>query len=62
MRRSIFSLTLGIFCAALVVSAISVYLFRDVDQEMRGRWNEAFVQSCGESVLFALIVEGQQGF
>jgi hypothetical protein len=61
MRRTILFLTLGIFCTALIVSAISVYLFHDVDHDMKGRWNEAFLQSCTESVLFALIVGGAAG-
>jgi hypothetical protein len=61
MRRTILFLTLGIFCTALIVSAISVYLFHDVDHDMKGRLNEAFLQSCTEGVLFALIVGGAAG-
>jgi hypothetical protein len=51
-------LMLGILSAALLLSAVSVYLFHDVDKDMIGRWNEAFAGLCTESVLFALIVGG----
>ena len=61
MRRAFFFLTLGIFCAALAVSAISVYLLHDVDHDMNDRLNEAFAQGGSESVLFALIVGGVAG-
>ncbi len=61
MRRSILFLILGIFCTALLVGAISVYLLHDVDRDMMGRLNEAFLQLCTESILFALIVGGPAG-
>jgi hypothetical protein len=61
MPRSILFLILGIFCTALLVSAISVYLLHDVDHGMVGRLNEAFSQLCTESILFALIVGGAAG-
>jgi hypothetical protein len=61
MRRSIFCLIVGIFCTALLGSAVSVYLFHDVDRDMVGRLNEAFLALCIESILFALIVGGAAG-
>jgi hypothetical protein len=39
-----------------MVSAISVYLFHDVDRDMIGHWNEAFIGLCVESTEFTLIV------
>jgi hypothetical protein len=47
---------LGIFCTALFSSAISVYIFHDVDHDKIGHWNEAFAGLSTESVLFTLIV------
>jgi len=47
---------LGIFSAALFISAISVYIFHDVDKEMIGHWNEAFAGLSIEFVLFTVIV------
>jgi hypothetical protein len=61
MRRSIFLLILGILCAALLCSAISVYLFHDVDHDMTGRLNDAFSQLCVEFILFAVLVGGGAG-
>jgi hypothetical protein len=58
MRRSILLLMLGTFCTALFSSALSVYVFHDVDKSMVGHWNQAFVGSCTEGVLFTLIVGG----
>lgn len=58
MRRAILLLMLGIFCTALFSSAVSVYMFHDVDKEMIGHWNEAFAGLCTESVLFTVIVGG----
>ncbi len=48
----------GILCTCLVIAAISVYVFHDVDRMMIGHWNEAFAASCDEGVLFTLIVGG----
>ena len=56
MFRSIRSLVLGIFCTALLIDAISVYVFHDVDQDQVGHWNTAFAGLCTESILFALII------
>jgi hypothetical protein len=56
MRRSIFFLMLGILCAAVAISTISVYVFHDVDQDMIGHWNLAFAGLCEESGMFALII------
>jgi hypothetical protein len=61
MWRSILFLILGFFCTALLVAAISVYLLHDVDHDMVGRLNEAFLQSCTEGILFGLIVGGSAG-
>jgi hypothetical protein len=49
---------LGIFGTALIIAAMSVYIFHDVDQDKIGHWNEAFVGLCVESVLFTIIVGG----
>lgn len=49
---------LGIFCAFLFVSAISVYIFHDVDKDMIGHWNEAFSGLCIEGILFTMIIGG----
>ncbi|MFZ1941485.1 MAG: hypothetical protein WBA18_18095 [Terracidiphilus sp.] len=58
MRRAIFLLILGIFCTFLLVAAISVYLFHDVDQDEIGHWNDAFAGLSVEGVLFTAIVSG----
>jgi hypothetical protein len=49
---------LGMFCTALFIAAISVYIFHDVDKGEIGRWNEAFANLCAEFVLFTLIIGG----
>ena len=56
MRRAILLLMLGVFCTALFIAAISVYIFHDVDKDKIGHWNEAFTGLCIESVLFAVLV------
>jgi len=56
MRRSILLLVLGIFCTFLVVAAVSVYPFHDVDHDMIGDWNEAFAGLCAEGIVFTLII------
>jgi hypothetical protein len=53
---------LGIFCTALFVAAISVYIFHDVDHDKIGHWNEAFAGLCVESVSFTLIIGAPYGF
>ena len=58
MRRAIFLFILGIFCAALFISAISVYIFHDVDKDKIGHWNEAFAGQCIESALFTIMLGG----
>ena len=58
MRRAILLLMLGIFCTALCSSAITVYIFHDVDKDPIGHWNEAFAGLCTESVLFTTVVGG----
>jgi hypothetical protein len=51
-------LMMGTFCTALFSSVLSVYVFHDVDKSMVGHWNQAFLGSCTEGVLFTLIVGG----
>jgi hypothetical protein len=58
MRRAILFFMLGIFCTALLIAAISVYVFHDVDKGKLGHLNEAFTGLCTETVLFAVIVSG----
>jgi hypothetical protein len=62
MRRPILFFMLGILGTALFCSAISVYIFHDVDQDKIGHWNEAFAGLCSESVLFTLIIGGGVAF
>jgi cytochrome bd-type quinol oxidase subunit 1 len=49
---------LGIFCTALFLAAISVYVFHDVDQDKIGHWNEAFADLSIEAIVFSLIISG----
>lgn len=58
MWRSILLLILGIFCSALFIGAISVYVFHDVDQDKIGYWNEAFANLSIEVVAFSLMISG----
>ncbi len=58
MRRTIFSFLAGMTLAAACVNAISVYAFHDVDKELAGGWNEAYLGLCLESVIFAVVVGG----
>jgi hypothetical protein len=51
-------LTLGIFCTAQFLAAISVYVFHDVDKDKIGHWNEAFADLSVELAVFTLIVSG----
>jgi hypothetical protein len=48
----------GVIVSALFVNALSVYVFHDVDQEMIGRWHEAYIQLNIELLFFSLIVTG----
>ena len=52
------SLVLGIFSAAVLTAAVSVYVFHDVDRDQMGHWNEAFAGLCVEFVLFTVLVGG----
>jgi hypothetical protein len=61
MKRPILALTLGILCAALCIGATSVYIFHDVDHNQIGHWNDAFVDSCQESIVFSLLIGGVSG-
>jgi len=56
MVRAIFVFMVGILGAAILLSALSVYEFHDVDQNQIGHWNEAFAGLCIEAVAFALII------
>ena len=58
MWRAIRLLVLGIFCTALFLGAISVYIFHDVDKNKIGHWNEAFADLSIEAVVFSLIISG----
>jgi hypothetical protein len=58
MWRAMLLLILGIFCTALFLDSISVYVFHDVDQAEIGHWNEAFAELSVESVVFGLIIGG----
>ena len=58
MRRSILLLMLGVFCTALLSSAISVYLLHDVDNDKIGQWNQALVALSIEAALFTLVIGG----
>lgn len=58
MWRAILLLMLGIFCTALFLGAISVYVFHDVDQGKIGHWNEAFADLSIETAVFSLVLSG----
>jgi hypothetical protein len=47
---------LGIFCTAIFVGAVSVFVFHDVDQDKIGHWNEAFTDLFIEMIVFNLII------
>jgi preprotein translocase subunit SecG len=61
MRRTLFFLFLAILVASILLSAMLVYLFQDVDRDQIGRLNSAFAGLCVESVLFALVIGGAVG-
>jgi hypothetical protein len=56
MRRVFRSFGLGLAFTAIVVDAISVYIFHDVDPDRIGQWNRAYVELCWEAALFVVIV------
>ena len=58
MRRAILLFTIGMLFAALLIAAISVYIFHDVDKDQIGNWNEAFAGLSIEFVLFTLVIGG----
>lgn len=58
MRRAILLLMLGILSTALLIAAITVYIFHDVDNDMIGHSNEAFAGLCTESALFTVLIGG----
>jgi hypothetical protein len=61
MKRPILALTLGILLAALCVDMISVYILHDVDHDLLGHWNEAFMGLCQESIVGSLLIGGVTG-
>ena len=58
MWRTILLLMLGIFCTALFLDVISVYVFHDVDHDKIGHWNEAFADLSIEAIVLSLIIGG----
>jgi len=48
----------GIFCTFLLSGAVSVYIFHDVDKDMIGHSNEAFVGLFEEGIFFTLLISG----
>jgi hypothetical protein len=55
MQQSTFLLILGTLCTSLLSSALSVYVFHDVDRDRMGHLNEAFRALCGESLMFTIV-------
>jgi len=56
MWRLILSFCRGILLAGVLLNAVSVYIFHDVDKELIGKWNIAFRDLLGELFLFGLFV------
>ena len=46
---------MGIFSAATVTNAVAVYLLHDVDADLSGRWNQAYLDLSLEFVAFAFV-------
>jgi hypothetical protein len=46
----------GILLSGVLLSAVSVYIFHDVDKELIGKWNIAFRGLLGELFLFGFFV------
>ena len=58
MGRAALSLILGMLSTSVLVDAISVYVFHDVDQDKIGHLHEAFEDLSIEMIVFSLIVGG----
>lgn len=58
MRRTIFSFMAAMALTAFCLNAISVYVFHDVDKDLVGRWNEAYIELCLEFAIFTVVVGG----
>jgi hypothetical protein len=56
MWRVVLSFFCGVCLSALLLGAISVYVFHDVDKDLVGKWNIAFRYLAGEVLLFGLLV------
>jgi len=56
MWRFVLSLFLGILASTLALSALAVYAFHDVDAEMFGKWDVAFVELVLEFLLFSIAI------
>jgi hypothetical protein len=48
----------GMLLTALLVNALSVYVFHDVDQEMIGHWNAAYFLLDVEFAIMSFIISG----
>jgi len=56
MWRVVLSFFRGVCLSALLLGAVSVYVFHDVDRDLIGKWNIAFRYLAGEVLLFGLLV------
>jgi hypothetical protein len=45
----------GMISTALLTNALSVYVLHDVDRNMIGKWNDAFLQLTFELIILAVI-------
>ena len=61
MRRVTLLFMAGILSTALLLSAVSVYVFHDVDAAEIGHWNRAFSEVCFEGLVFTLIIGAAVG-
>ena len=55
MWRITYSFIGAMTITALPLNAISVYLFRDVDDNRVGQWNLAYRELCGEFLILAAV-------
>jgi hypothetical protein len=56
MWRLSFMFFIGMFTAATLTNAISVYLLHDVDADLTGKWNQAYWNLTIEFFFFAVVV------
>jgi hypothetical protein len=56
MWRLSFMFFIGMFTAAMLTNAISVYLLDDVDADLIGKWNQAYWDLTIEFFFFAVVV------